>query len=140
MKKFENWLQTWSESVESLPDMSASNRAKKFISKETYNDLVSMIKGFLQVCDLRIDVHKKTLVPAGLNSDIIEKKIYQQRTICHGSNTNPTVHQYKYAINATILGQNAVSKKSNAASSTKRKSMQPFNISKPGPLKKCIRI
>jgi len=78
-------------------------------------------------------------VSAGLNSDVIENVFCQQRTICHGSNNNPTLHQYKYGINATILGQNAVSKKINA--SVKRKSVDSFVILKPGPLKMiCIRM
>lgn len=140
LSKFEAWLDSWSHYVGTLTDISASDRSKMFISHETYCDLTSMVRGFLELCTRRIKVHKRSLVPAGLNSDVIENFFCQQRTICHGSNTNPTVHQYKYGINATILGQNAVCKKSNASTS-KRKSVQPFNISRPGPLKrKCIRI
>ena len=139
LRNFENWLEAWSQSLNDLNDISASVRARMFLSRETYSDLISMIRGFSELCTKRIKHHERSLVPAGLNSDVIENIFCQQRTICHGSNTNPTVHQYKYAINATILGQNAVSKKSNASS--KKRSIEPFKISKPGPLKrKCIRL
>lgn len=139
LKKFQSWLEDWCLSVDNISDISAAAKAKRFLNRETYSDLISMITGFTAICTLRINSHKKSLVPAGLNSDIIENFFCQQRTICHGSNTNPTLYQYKYGINATILGQNAISKKSNAFK--KRQSIEPFIISKPGPLKKkCIRI
>ena len=131
---FETWIDKWLENVQSKTNLSASDRAKKFISKETHNDLLSMLRGFKQICRIRIINQQRSVVPAGVNSDVIENFFCQQRTICHGSNSNPTVHQYKYAVNSIILGQNAVSKKSNA--SNKRKSVQPFCISAPQTLAK----
>ncbi|WAR01190.1 hypothetical protein MAR_007748 [Mya arenaria] len=141
LTKFEAYrLDKWHASVENQTEKTASTRAKMFQSKETYSNFTSMVGGCLALCKLRIRVQKRSLVPAGLNSDVKENFFCQQRTIFHGSNSNPTVHQYKYGINATILGQNAVSKRSNA-SFTKRKSILPFIIQQPGPLKrKCIRL
>ena len=138
--ELEAWLDQWSESVSEINDKSASEKNKMFISKETYSDLLSMCLGFTAICKRRIEVHHRSLVPSGLNSDVIENFFCQQRTLSNGSNNNPTVHQYKYGINATILSQSVISKKSNAHS--KRKSIQPFNLVVPGPLnkKKCIRF
>ena len=92
-------------------ELSASERNKSFITRETHSDLVSMVHGFLSICKRRVKNDMKSVTPAGINSDIVENFFCMQRTINHGSNSNPTVHQYKYAINATVLGQNSVSKK-----------------------------
>lgn len=105
---FEKWLQEWYDSVSKHQELSASERSKRFITRETHSDLVSMVHGFLSICKRRVQNDKKSVTPAGINSDIVENFFCIQRTINHGSNSNPTVHQYKYAINATVLGQNSV--------------------------------
>ena len=134
LKSFENWLDQWADTVDKMSNATPLVKAKKLISKETYNDIISMIRGFLQICMNRITKQKRSIVPAGINSDVVENFFCQQRTICNGSNANPTIHQYKYGINSIILGQNAVSKKSNAAN--KRKCVQPFSFTTPQPQKK----
>jgi hypothetical protein len=132
--ELENWLDKWAESISKITDKSSSEKNKMFISQETYSDLLSMCRGFTEICKRRNEIHHRSITPAGLNSDVIENFFCQQRTLCNGSNSNPTVHQYKYGINATILSQNPVSKKSNAY--CKRKQVQPFKCVLPGPLKK----
>ena len=111
LQDVETWLINWSDSV------SEDEKKKSFLTKETFLDTISMLKGFKQICKIRIQECKRSIVPAGINSDIVENFFCQQRTICHGSTTNPNVQQYKYGINSTILCQTAVSKKSNACPS-----------------------
>ena len=141
LRDVETWLNNWEEQVKALESVTSAEKAKMLMSHETMNDVRSMLKGFGEICKQRVVIQKRSLVPAGLNSDIVENFFCQQRTICHGSNTNPSVYQYKYGITATILGQNAVSKKSNAASKSKR-AIQPFCFTAPVTLAKkpCIRI
>ena len=105
-------------------------KIKSFLSKETYIDSRSMLQGFLAICEKRINIQNKSIIPARINSDIVENFFCQQKTTCHGSTTNPSAHQHKYGINATILGQTAVSKKSNATKKQKRQSVQPLAFSK----------
>jgi hypothetical protein len=137
--EFEEWLVKWAETINKIKDKSASEKNKMSISKETYSDLLSMCRGFIQIWKRRIEIHRRSIVPAGINSDVIENFFCQQRTLCNGSNNKPTVHQYKYGSNAIILGQNTISKKSNAYS--KRKSVELFNFVLPGPLnkRKCLK-
>ena len=113
LSNFEKWLVDWSDAAEKL-QITHTEKSKIFLTNETFTDIISMLRGFKEICKRRIEMHKKSVVPAGINSDIVENFFCQQRTICHGSTTNPSVQQYKYAINSTILGQTAVSKKSNA--------------------------
>lgn len=139
--RVEEWLKTWEDNINAIDNISASDKAKMFMSRETVSDVYSMIQGFTEVCKRRITHQKRSLVPAGFNSDVVENFFCQQRTVCHGSNSNPSVYQYKYGITATILGQNAVSKKANAVSKRKR-TIQPYCFTTPVTLskKKCLRI
>ena len=141
LQEVETWLDSWEDNVNSMENVKAGEKSKMLMSHETVSDVHSMIKGFSEVCRRRVLEQKRSLVPAGLNSDIVENFFCQQRTICHGSNSNPSVHQYKYGITATVLGQNAVSKKSNAGTKSKH-AIQPFCFSAPVTLakKKCVRL
>ena len=120
LSAFDKWLHDWRNEV---PD---SDKSKTFITKETFMDIISMLRGFTQICKRRIENEMKGVVAAGINSDIVENFFCQQRTICHGSTTNPNVLQYEQAINSTILGQTAISKKSNAGKSKAR--VQPASF------------
>ena len=130
--KFDQWLMNWSDSLKKL-ECTQNERSKLFLTTETFSDTISMLRGFKEICKIRIEKQKKNVVPAGINSDIVENFFCQQRTVCHGSNTNPNVLQYKYGINATILGQSSVSEKSNAPKSKKQIPPAPFTDK---PLKK----
>ena len=125
LSNFDKWLMEWSDGVELL-ECSGSEKSKMFLSSETFSDTISMLRGFREICKTRIEKNGKSVVPAGINSDIVENFFCQQRTLCHGSTTNPNVLQYKYGINATILGQSAISKKSNAPPSKKQIQPAPF--------------
>lgn len=55
-----------------------------------------------------------SITPAFFNSDLIENHFCQQRGVCNGQNTNPTIKQYGPSNNAIILGQCTVSAKRNS--------------------------
>ncbi|XP_052809219.1 uncharacterized protein LOC128237669 [Mya arenaria] len=74
-------------------------------------------------------IKRSTIVPARVNSDVIENIFCQQRGIVNGNNTNPNFYQYSKNINTILFGQNAVSKNSNA----EKRGCEPlcFNIDMP---------
>lgn len=125
------WMTQWEDSVKAL-DIQPSEKAKMLFSHETRNDISSMIIGFEQVCQKRIQLDGQAVVPAAFNSDIVENFFCQQRATHHGSNSNPTVNQYRYGINATILGQHVVNKKSNVTLS--KHAAKPYSFNSPVPL------
>ena len=131
LSEIDSWLISWSESVNNGDDC---GKSKMFITTETFQDVISMLRGFRQICLKRIQTEQKSVVPAGINSDIVENFFFQQRTICHGSTANPNVLQYKYGINATVLSQSAVSKKSNAY--TSKGALHPAHFKNEPPAKK----
>ena len=124
------WFHSWQDTVLSK-GKTAGEKQKMWISWETADDIKSLIIGFEQVCCRRISAGR-SVSPAGINSDVIENMFCQQRAQHHGANTNPTVAQYKYGVTSTILGQNIVSKKSNASAA--KGAAQPYCFSVPAPL------
>lgn len=100
---FNNWEAT-------TPDQ------RHLLTKECRDDLNSSVKGFTSMCN-RILQDGDTIKPGYFNSDIVENVFCQQRGICHGNNTNPTVSQYGPAINAICLCQATVSRKNNSSTS-----------------------
>lgn len=126
LAKFETWLKQWYDEIE-LQSVEPTEKAKMFLTKETYSDIISMLRGFHDICARRITDKGKSVVPASVNSDVIENFFCQQRTIRHGPNCNPSVHEYKFGINSTILGQTAISKKSNAVSEKALIHPKPFH-------------
>ena len=91
---------------------------RHMFTEQTLSDTKSALFGFLQLCQNISDL-KSSLIPNIINSDIIENLFCQQRGICHGLNSNPTLLQYGPGINSIILGQCTVSKKSNSGSKAK---------------------
>lgn len=108
------FFNSWEKSVESSKDGKA---AKNLLTQETRDDLNLSVLGFIEVAKAVI-AGGHSIVPCYLNSDLVENFFCQQRGIKHGCNTNPNVLQYGPAVNAIILGQMAVSRKSNADSRT----------------------
>jgi len=41
LAKFESWLDAWYQLTENLPDLSATAKAKKFLNRETYSDIIT---------------------------------------------------------------------------------------------------
>ena len=85
------------------------------MTQECREDIDSSLGGFLSICSQVLP--ECPIIPGYINSDVVENFFCQQRGVCHGLNTNPTVLQYGPAVNATIIGQKTVSRKSNAGHS-----------------------
>lgn len=109
-----SWFQEWEKTVKSMESLSASVREKRLMSQQTRDDLHSCIVGFTLVSKTYVQTSKHSLIPSRLNSDVIENILCQQRGIINGANTSPTFYQYCQNINTVIIGQNTVSKISNA--------------------------
>ena len=107
------WFHDWEAHVNSKKNP-VSNRDKQLLSPQTREDLNSCIIGFSTLCKNTLRKRRNSIVPARINSDVIENIFCQQRGIINGNNTNPTFYQYVKNINTVIIGQNAVSKNSNA--------------------------
>ena len=58
------------------------------------------------------------VIPGYLFFDVIEYFFCQQRGICHGLNTNPSIKQYGPAVNSIIISQKTISRKSNGGCSS----------------------
>lgn len=93
----------------------------------------SAITGFTGIIAAKIKRFPSTcVVPANLNSDVIENIFCQQRGICHGENDNPTYKQFMYGMNTIIVTEDTVtSRKCNTG-----KPAFPFGFSTKEPLKK----
>ena len=104
----EKWLDEWNSEVSDL-DIPSSEKTT-FLSKKTYSDTISLLSGFRELCERRIN-QQQSITPADINSNIVEIFFCQPRATYHGSNTNPSIHQYQIGINSTVLGQSAYSKK-----------------------------
>ena len=76
---------------------------------ETREVLDFMFHGIMSLFRKCIEV-----VPARLNSDIIENIFCQQRALYHGATTNPTYNSYRTGINSVIIGETVISRKSNS--------------------------
>ena len=107
------WFNDWEAHVNEK-NLSAPQKEKKLISAQTREDLNSCITGFSALCKNTIKDRRTSIVHARVNSDVIENIFCQQRGIINGNNTNPTFYQYVKNVNAVIIGQNTVSKNSNA--------------------------
>lgn len=73
--------------------------------------------GFTELCKLLLVNRELEIIPAMINSDIIENMFCQQRSTYNGANSNPNALQYRNNINSIILGQKLVSNKGNAGKS-----------------------
>ena len=127
-----NALQYFNEWEKEIKESKLFTESKHLMTVEKREDLNSCITGFLGMAHRLIgNGGTCSISPAYINSDIIENFFCQQRGICNGLNTNPTLSQYGTSNTAICLGQISVSAKSN--SSTKA---LPFNATTPCPLNK----
>ncbi|KAJ8303775.1 hypothetical protein KUTeg_018698 [Tegillarca granosa] len=83
------------------------------ISYQTRQDIVSLILCFKELCRYKLKSMHAFIIPSRVNSDVIENTFCQQRTLLNGANTYPTYLGYCTSLNAVILGQVSVSRKSN---------------------------
>lgn len=119
----QQWFLNWEKKVQSQ---------KSLMSSQCHEDIQSSIIGFLEICDFMIKKHPGTsIIPAMINSDAIENNFCQHRGKFNGLNTNPTALQYRRNINGVILGQSAVSKKSNAKAVRRMTENFAFSSNKP---------
>lgn len=120
LKESYNWFKAWEEEV--CQSNTSVKRYKSLITMETREDLDFMYFGVMSLIKLCIEEIHTEIVPARLNSDIIENIFCQQRSLYHGPTTNPTYNSYRTGINSVIIGETVVSKKSNSG----RHSASPF--------------
>ena len=88
--------------------------AKHLLPQETRDDLNSAIIGFQSLCRSLLG-RGDSITPAYVNSDVVENHFCQQRGICNGLNTNPTLAQYGPSNTSICLSQTSVSSKRNAS-------------------------
>ena len=108
------WFSSWENSFKNVKD-----KCRKLMSMQCMEDVKSCLLGFNELCTMLM-TNKKSIqiVPAMINSDLIENHFCQQRATFNGANTNPTALQYRQNINSIILSQNVVSQKANAGKSS----------------------
>ena len=118
LQNVSKWFLTWEENIHESKVISKKDKPKKLLSFQCHEDIQSCIQGFIMLCDSVLTVSKGIYITPGLiNSDVIENIFNQQRSTYNGANTNPNVLQYRKTINNVPLGQNTVSRKSNAGKS-----------------------
>lgn len=97
------------------------------MSAQCNEDIQSCLQGFVLLSKTIMTSYKNIFItPALVNSDVIENIFNQQRSTYNGANTNPNALQYSRTINSILIGQNMVSRKSNAAKSSL--SQIPFTV------------
>lgn len=144
LKRINDWFTQWEEDIDRDEKISSKEKAKCLMSKQCHEDIHACLVGFLELCELVFNMKTPLhVVPALINSDVIENIFNQQRTTYNGANNNPNAMQYKKTINSIIIGQTKISKKANAARTSvslpfpiaakrptlKRKLPQPFTNS-----------
>ena len=65
-----------------------------FITMESYNDLQTCINGFIALCEQCVD--GTPIIPALVNSDVVENIFCQQRSLYRSASANPDASQYRY--------------------------------------------
>ena len=87
---------------------------KKFITKEAYEDLVSMVIGFKKLVEIKLSQFPAGYIVAGrTNTDVVENFFSSQRGI-NGSNNNPTYLQFCKGVSTILISRKLISTKSNA--------------------------
>ncbi|WAR17634.1 hypothetical protein MAR_032228, partial [Mya arenaria] len=108
------WFNDWEAHVQEKEGQTNAQKEKQLMSVQTREDLNSCIIGFTCLCENVLSRARVSIVPARVNSDVIENIFCQQRGIINGNNTNPNFYQYVKNVNSVLLGQNVISKNSNA--------------------------
>jgi len=107
-----NWFKSWEKQI--CQSETVSKRYKTLMTMETREDLDFMYYGFMSLTKMCIEEIHTEIVPARLNSDIIENVFCQQRGLYHGATTHPTYNSYRTGINSVILGEALISRKCNS--------------------------
>lgn len=137
LQNVSKWFLQWEAHIYDNKSLSKKQMTKSLMSNQCHEDIQSCIQGFIMLCEKVLHISPGVYVTPGLiNSDIIENIFNQQRSTYNGANTNPNVLQYRKTINNIILGQNTISRKSNAGKST----AIPFSVEMQQPEKRARKI
>ncbi|KAK3083414.1 hypothetical protein FSP39_021984 [Pinctada imbricata] len=109
------WFLEWEKYNNEKCDGPKARIEKSLISYQTREDIFSLLKGFQEFVKERFRTCKTSvsIIPGRINSDVIENVFCQMRGMKNGANTNPNYLGYCRSVNAIILGQTTVSRKSN---------------------------
>lgn len=99
---------------ETISQTNLYTTSKHLFPQETRDDLNSCISGFSAMCQTLLGAGN-SITPAYLNADVIENHFCQQRGVCNGLNTNPTLAQYGPSNTSICLGQRSLSSKGNSS-------------------------
>ena len=91
------------------------DKDKCLMSMQTREDIQSLLLGFVNMCEEKFKCSNSSIVPARVNSDVIENVFSQQRGIHNGANPNPDYLTYSRTINTIIIGEAIISRKSNTS-------------------------
>lgn len=134
LQEVQSWFVEWKNGIKSS-SMSNKEKDSCLMSYQCLEDLSSCIMGFIELCVKVVGLKNEhvSIVPALINSDVIENEFNQQRSTYNGANTNPNSVQYRKSLNSIILGQSAISKKANAGKC--KTCTVPYTFENPCPLR-----
>lgn len=132
IREVQKWFQNWTKGINE--NTKGFDKGKSLMSRECQEDIQSCLLGFEKlVVSILHEYHGWSIIPAMINSDQIENQFCQHRGKLNGANTNPTALQYRRNINSVILGESAVSKKSNCFRKGENCKSYSFTTSKQNP-------
>ena len=88
--------------------------ARESFTAETSYDVLCTLGGLIELTTRVTDVHNVTVVPANINSDIVENHFSIVRGLFNGSSDHPNYFGYLSIQNSAILTQPQLSRKRNA--------------------------
>ena len=139
LQNISEWFVKWEIYVYDDKLLTKKKMSKKLMSTQCHEDIQSCIQGFKLLCENVLKMSKGVYVTPGLiNSDVIENIFNQQRSTYNGANSNPNVLQYRKTINNILLGQNTISRKSNAGKSIS--AAIPFTLEMKQPEKRAKKV
>ncbi len=127
------WFSVWEQDILS-GDNSKSEKSKMLMSWETREDIIMCCTSLEQIVSQRL-MSGHSVLPARINSDVVENFFCQQRSKCHGANTNPTYQQYTKGVNTIILASR--SKRSGKKANAGVNGAVPLNYTTSMPLNAC---
>ena len=118
LQEVSEWFLAWERFVNES-QLPKKDKSKMIMSSECHEDIQACIQGFILLCKFVLERSNSIHITPGLvNSDVIENIFNQQRSTYNGSNTNPNALQYRNSIDSILIGQNIISRKSNAGQTT----------------------
>ncbi len=103
-------------------------------SWETREDILMCCRSLEKVIEYRLR-NGNMVFPARLNTDVVENFFCQQRSNCHGANTNPTYLQYSKGVKSIMLAPR--SKRSGKKANAGLNSAVPPSYTNKWPLNTC---